>query len=62
MKLDLPTSLPRKEKKKKKKRTKKNLLLCVFEITLPEITIKKLRFPILNPPSDVAMMKRYNLD
>ena len=60
MKLDLPTSLPRKKKKKKKK-TMKNFLLCVFSL-LPEITIKKLRFSILNPPSDVAMMKRYNLD
>ena len=39
----------------------KNFLLCVFSL-LPEITIKKLRFSILNPPSDVAMMKRYNLD
>ena len=59
MKLDLPTSLPPKKKKKKKKERRK---ISCFVFLLPEITIKKLRFSILNPPSDVAMMKRYNLD
>ena len=39
MKLDLPTSLPRKKKKKKKKERWK---ISCFVFLLPEITIKKI--------------------